>query len=290
MSQTTKTVLISALVGLCAAFIGVKAFAPESVTSITQEESVYERVLRTNTLRCAYASVGIPIRKDVKTGEVVGFVADIARAMGEAVGIKIEYVAEVGYADFADGIKTGRYDAFCGILSLAPTRARVTSFTNPIYYNPFYAYTQIDNDTFKVPSDINNDNVRVGVIDGEVFEKITIHNFPKAQRVNRVNMTPPSELFTDLASKKVDVVVHDYLTEKQYSKNNPNKVKKAVNMPIEIHPMGFAVSPYDHELKDMLNAGVAAIQNHGVIKEILRKHGLEKGYIFYSAQPYEMPQ
>lgn len=51
MSQTTKTILISALVGLCASFVGVKMFAPETVAGqVKQEESVYDRVMRTKTI------------------------------------------------------------------------------------------------------------------------------------------------------------------------------------------------------------------------------------------------
>ena len=253
------------------------------------KETAYAQVLKTDTLRCAYTSVSTHVTKDFKTGEVTGLMVDIATAMAGLLQLKIEWVAEVGHADFAEGLKTGRYDAYCGILAMAPTRARVADFTMPLFYNPYYAYVRADETRFKYPADLNRPNVKAGVIDGEVFQLMTQRFLPHAQEVGLPNMTSSGQLFVDLAGNKTDAVIHDSVVEKDYDRNNPGKVKRAFDKPFDVYPMAFAVAPEEIALKNMLNTAILVLHMQGKIDALLTKYGIDGMMTYRAAPPYQTP-
>jgi len=251
-----------------------------------ETETAYERVMRTGIFRCAYASVGIPIQKNLSSGEITGPLADIARAMTQSLDLKLEWTIEVGYADFAEGLKSGRYDAFCGIISATPSRARVATFTTPLFYTPFYIYTRKDETRFKKLEDLNQSEIISGTVDGEAFQKVTRTHFPSAQEHSLPNMTDPTQLFVDLDAKKIDFVLHDPLKFRDYEKNNTGKVKRAFTEPLEFYPVGFAINSTEHELKDMLNTAISSLHNTGKMDQILTSHDIDKQTYFRPALPY----
>lgn len=254
------------------------------------KETAYDRVLKTNILRCAYTSVDPHIRKDPNTGEISGPLHDIAEAMASAVNITVEWSDEVGHADFAEGLKTGRYDAYCGILAIAPQRARVAAFTDPILYIPYYAYTKNDETRFASPADLNKPDIRTGVIDGEIFQAMSRKYFPNAQEHSLPNMTPQGQLFMDLAQGKADVVIHDPLILQQYSLKNPDQIKRAFKTPLEVYPVGYAVSPDEGKLRDMLNTALLSLHRLGKIDEILNGYGIDDTLFYRVTLPYNLPE
>ncbi len=171
-----STIILSAVIGAVAAYGTVKLTNTQSATSA--KETAFERVTRTNTLRCAYASVNPDIMVNQKTGNVEGYMVDVANAIAEKLGLKVEWVEEVGFADFAEGLKNGRYDAFCGMIAMAPHRSRAALFTIPTLYMPMYAYVRKDDDRFHSLADMNKDGIKSVVIDGEVFQVVTRKYLP----------------------------------------------------------------------------------------------------------------
>lgn len=241
-----------------------------------EKESAYNRVLRTNSLRCAYTAVDPHVYKDLDTEKMTGPVAAIATEMAERLGLNIEWVAEVGHADFAEGLKTGRYDAYCGILTTAPTRARAAAFTRPYMFLPYYAFVRSDEQRFSTLESMNDSSVRAGVIDGEIFQIYTRKYLSKAQEISLPNMTPPGQLMVDLADGKVDVLIHDPLLFRQYDKNNPGKVRYAMDKaPLDIAPIGFAVEPNETKLRDMLDLSLLSMIVSGQIDNILKANAMD---------------
>lgn len=249
-------------------------------------ETAFERVLRTNTLRCAYASIDPYIYKDIKTDRVNGFIADIAREMGKRLDLKVEYVAEVGFADFAEGFKTGRYDAFCGGMTVTPKRTRVALYTYPLGKVPHYAYLKKGEDRFEIEEDMNSSEFKAGSIDGEVFEIFTKKFFPKSQIISYPNLTLPGQLFVDLADGKYDFLVHDDLIYGQYKTANKGKVVRAFGKPLETNPIAFSVGIGEQNLLEMLNTTIQLMHDDGVIDRILNQNNIGDASLIRVHSPY----
>ncbi len=240
-----------------------------------EPESAYDRVMRTNTLRCAYVTTAPYAYKDLQTGEMAGLSIEIANEVAKALHLTLEWAAEVGFADFAEGFRTGRYDAFCGALTITPPRARVAAFTSPLFYVPYRVYGRKDEQRFHALSDINQPSVTVATVDGEAFQFVTRLYLPHAHEYNLPNMTPPGQLFVDVADKKADAIIHDPLLMAMYAQSNGDKIKPLLPGVLESRPHGFAVGPKDLALLHVLDTAILTLQTTGVIDSILKKY--EKG-------------
>lgn len=62
------------ILSLCLMLLSVQAMA---------EESAYDRVMRTNEIRCGYGIYAPWIQKDLVTGEIKGVMADVAEAVAK---------------------------------------------------------------------------------------------------------------------------------------------------------------------------------------------------------------
>lgn len=285
--KNIPTIVIAALVGIIAAYITVSVKMPEGITTEAKRESAYERVLRTGVLRCAYASIEPDSYKDLKTGEMKGHIVDIAGEMAHQLNLKLEWVAEVGFADFAEGLKTGRYDAFCGVIGKSPGRARAALFTNSTLYYPSYVYVRKEDNRFQSFEDLNKPSFKAGTIDGELLQLMTQKYFPNASEVSLPNMSSPAEVFLNLANEKVDFVIHTSVNGNKFIENNPDTIKRAFPEPIEVKPAAFAVDFDEHELAELLNVSIETLHDLGIIKNILQKHKVDED-VLSRAKSYEL--
>jgi len=259
--------------------------APSAIAA-AEKESAYERVMRTGVIRCAYASVGRHIRKDANTQQVIGPIPEIMEAVTESLSLKLEWTAEVGYADFAEGLNQGRYDMFCGALSVVPSRARVVQFTHPIFFTLVTAYVRAAETRFTDLSSLNVPNVKAATIDGEGFQKVTNKYLTDVQEISYPNMTQGDQILLDLVSGKVDTVVHDAVIVRDFLQNNPGTVKRLFEKPLEIFPYAFAVSPKEHSLKNMIDSTLLYLHALGRIDEILERNDIDDATYYRVSLPY----
>jgi cyclohexadienyl dehydratase len=274
--KNLSTVIIAALVGVIAAYATVTIKAPEGSTPTGfQKEAAYERVLRTGILRCAYAAIQPDSYKDLKTGEMKGPIIDIAEKMADQLNLTIEWVSEVGFADFAEGLNTGRYDAFCGVIGKSPGRARAALFTTPTLYYPSYIYVRKNDDRFTSFEDLNKPSIKAGAIDGELTQFMTKKYFPNAKEMSLSNMSSPAELFLNLANGKIDFVIHTATNGNKFIANNPDKIEPVFSQPIEVRPAAFAVNVEENKLAALLNTSIETLVDLGVVENIIKAHDLE---------------
>lgn len=257
--------------------------------SAQERESAYERVLKTGILRCAYTVTPPYADKDLASGDVTGIMPDIAEAMADELELEIEWAEEVGFADFAEGLKTGRYDAFCSVMSIMPTRARQAAFTMPTLYAPRYVYARAGEDRYTSLEDVNQPDVTAATIDGETYQKATQLHLPNVKEYNLPNLTPQGQLFVDVVHGKADVVIHDPLVKAQFAQANPGQIERLFTEPLEAFPVGFAVNPYEEQLVRLLDSSLQLLHDNGTIDQILNSHGIEDHMLYRLHKRYIVP-
>ncbi|HBM91071.1 MAG TPA: hypothetical protein DD400_04245, partial [Rhodospirillaceae bacterium] len=102
------TVIVTVLVALLLQS-GVITF-PEKTSATASKESVYDRVLRTETIRCGY-SVWKPLMwVDPNSNKKMGIFPDLMEEIGRRLGLKIVWQEELGWGMVVESVKTGRVD------------------------------------------------------------------------------------------------------------------------------------------------------------------------------------
>src|ERR1035441_4639325 len=172
-----------------------------------QANEVYDRVVKTRTLRCAYTIYPPFIAKDTVTGEISGLFHDLTEQMGKDLGIKIVWAEEVGSDAIFSGLGTGRYDAVCVGYFSTPSRANGGAFTKPLVFVPTYMYVRKGESRFHAIDDFNKPGVKIGTMDGEFSQIFKNDRLPLAGEVSLGGLSSAAERLEVVATGKADATL-----------------------------------------------------------------------------------
>ena len=275
------------LLGLAGGYLGSRVFLPSQ--QVAAKESAFDRVVRTNTLRCGYGIWKPGLFKDPQTGKLGGIFYDYLEAIGTHTGIKIEWVEEVGWGDFPTALNSGKIDAMCFGAWPKALIAKSVLFTEPTYYLPINAYvrdgdTRFDNDTAKV----NAPDIRISAMDSELSSQLASSRFPKAQVVSIPQLSDASQLLLNVSSGKADVTFTDAWTGAEFMAKNPGQLR-AVPLPTPLRLFGHTipVAQGEHSLVSLLNIATEEIINSGEFDQIMQKYSTMPGVLLMQKREYK---
>jgi polar amino acid transport system substrate-binding protein len=237
-------------------------------------ETALQRILRTKTIRCGYVVNAPYLIKNPNTGEFSGVAFDFMQAIAEELNVRLEWVEEVGWGTFQEGLNGNRYDAMCVPVWQSGSRAQVALLSKPLYYNALYATTRADNTRFDGDFDtINKPDVRVAVIDGDATQAVRKLRFPMAQEVANPQLSDESGLMLNIATQKADVGLQAIDGLKRYNQSAAVKLKLALNgKPVRYFASTLAVKIGEHDLKAALDATIEALINSGQASQLVEKY------------------
>jgi polar amino acid transport system substrate-binding protein len=160
-----------------AALLSVARFG--SAQAQTANESTFDRVRRTKTLRIAALPGELPyFQKDITSGEWSGACIDMSKDIAKVFDAQVAYV-ESTYGNSVLDLQSNKIDlAFA--LNPTPARALSIGFTHPMIVHPFgcVARKGFDPSTW---DDLNKPEIRVVYDIGSLHETAAKRYCPKAQ-------------------------------------------------------------------------------------------------------------
>jgi len=280
------------LVGILAVIVALlswKVFFHDNASAPTaaQHSTVFERVMKTNTLRCGYAVATPWFMVDPNTKALSGVDYDVTMAVADKMGVKVDWVEETGWGVAEQGLISGRYDALCGNVCIDPHRARAVWYSTPFLHLPLNPVVRADDHRFDGNLDsINNKDVRIGVKANHVFEFTAKERFPEATRVYMNDISDDTEFFLDLTSNKIDIAFSAPETVDIYSKTNPGKIRM-LDEPAHMCNGGFLLPQGDTSLKHIVDLAITEINTSGLLETIIRKYTkFDPHYVRQPAMPY----
>jgi ABC-type amino acid transport substrate-binding protein len=276
-------VFIAAVIAWC------WAMPVDQKNTVLQKETAYERVMRTNTLRCGYFSWYPAFLKDPKTGKLGGIFYDYMEILASNLHLKLEWVEEVGLGDYPAALESGRIDAMCSSVFVTAERSRANSFITPAYYLPLHAYARVDDerfDHFSIAA-FNKPDYKLAILEGGVTSIIRRQFFPETKPYELPQLTNPAELFTTLAMGKADFLLYDLFTFQEFNRHNPGQLKRVTAQPIKVFPLAVAVGKNDYALWQMLSTATMDMHLAGTMDQILQKYETHPGTLIRMTMPYE---
>lgn len=259
------------------------------VSYAANAEEVYDRVMKSQTIRCGYM-VGAPyIIKDPKTGAITGIWHDYMEELGKALSLNIEWSEEIGHADFAEALNSGKVDAICMGVWVNPARARVADFVTPITYQILHAYGRFDDTRFDNNLQrINDESVSISCMDGEMSAMIAHEDYPKAKTACLPQLSQFSDLYMNVAQKKADVIFASPASVKDYNEANTVKLREIPNAyPVRIFPESVAIAYGQSDFRQMLDRVTEFLINTGKIDSIIARYAAP-GDFQRPIKPYEV--
>lgn len=279
--------VISVLVSAGTAFF----VASQRTQSSPASESIYEKVVERQTLRCGYIIYPPDSFKDVSSGRIYGIFPDVLAEAASRLGYKLEWIEEVSWGTMIEGLRTGRYDMMgTGVLRTA-SRAKAAHFTIPLFYEATGAFVRQDDNRFDGKINlINSQDVRIAVIDGEISDIVARSDFPKANRVSLPQLGDPSQLLLDVSSNKADVTFLATRLAARYLAANPGTIRNiALEHPVRISPVCYMIPIGDPQLESMINAALLEIHSSGLVRSIVQKYEEFPGSYYFNAPPFTPP-
>jgi ABC-type amino acid transport substrate-binding protein len=257
--------LILTLLLLC---LSAPAFAGE------EKESAYDRVIRTGTIKCGYGISPPVLVKDPNSGVVSGLDYDIWQEIGKELGLKIEFAEEAGWGNFIEGLKTGRYDAFCSELWPDPGRVKFLSLTQPVLYSFLNTYVRTDDHRFDGDLEkINTPEIIIPAIEGDVSVAMAQSRFPSAKILALPQANTVSDMFMAVLSKKADVIFVDQAMFLSLDENNKGALRKLEGVPASfVFASYFGVNSGEIQLRDMINVAIRTMIDDGRMERLARKY------------------
>lgn len=253
-------------------------------------QDVFQRVQETKTLRCGYAPWPALIDVDPNTGTLSGTFYDYLEEVGESMGIKIVWEAELGFGDIIEALNTNKVDAICSGAWTNAMRGQAALAITPISYQGINAYARADDTRFDNKLDaINNETVKIVTIDGESAETIAKSDFPLAQTVQLPQMTSPAEMLVNVATEKADVAFVDPYVAAEFMKENPDKIRKVeADYPLQLFGNPIWIKQGEFALQNSLNIATYQLLNTGRIEKILQKYETYPGTFFRVSKPFDI--
>lgn len=274
--------------------VGVFALAMNFVHAPSTEgegkkETAFERVLRTQTLRCAYVPRAHHFMINASTKQMSGIDYEVMEAVGELIHLKIDWVEETGYGSYPEQLNSGKEDALCTTLWASVARATRVLYTAPVHYSPLFLYTRAGNMRFDNNLEaVNNEAVTLAIIDGATMQAVADSGFPKAKKFAVPASSEDGTVMLNVATGKGDATFLDELMASDYNKHSPDKKLRRVAGvgPVRIYPEPFSVAMGEWALRELLNLAITELHNNGTIERILRKYENVPGELMRVPPPY----
>ncbi|MCB1538143.1 MAG: amino acid ABC transporter substrate-binding protein [Alphaproteobacteria bacterium] len=273
---------------LAAPVSALMACAPKTARDDTAQETGFERMIRTRTIRASYAPYAPAMMVDPNTKAMSGIFYEIMNLVGQYLGFKVEWTGEIGWGEIADGLKAGKYDVCAA--NVWPTAARATrgNFSMPAYFSAAFAFVRRNETRIASYADINDPRVRIAVQDGDGIADIARASFPRAQIVAFPQMVDTKQRLRDVAAGKADVTFDDAHYAQLFIDANPGLVKRlATPKPLQVFANTMMFDSDDWRTKLMLDTAMSELHNSGAIERLIEKYTGRLDTFLPLARPYD---
>lgn len=243
---------------------------PSSSTS----DAAYDRTIGTGTLKVGYVTYPPSFITDPNTHQFSGISHDILVKAAENLSLKIEFAEEIPFGSVAEAVDSGRVDLIATGIWPTASRGKKADFITPIFYSPVKAYVRANDNRFDNNlSKINDANVKISVMDGEMSSIIASSDYKDAKQVSLPQASDVSQLLLEVSGGKGDVTFIEPAVALAFIAKNPGKIKEVKGVgAVRAFPTAYLVSKNSPKLKSMLDIAVQELIGNGDVDRVLDKY------------------
>jgi len=279
-------ILFVVILSVAAAFATAKYVSPVA-DGARAKETAYERILRTNTIRCGYINWMPVVAKDPVSKKMMGYWPEVMEAIAASMHLKIEWTEELNLGTYLQDLNNKRYDLECAGGWPNAERGKFIYYSAPIFYSPLVPFVRANDTRFDDGiANLDSPNLTGAVVDGDTSQTIKRDRFPHMKELSLPQLSAINEYFLAVMTGKADVTFSDYVGALDYMKNNPGKIKPLPYV-LRLVPQNIGIPLGDDRLLNMLNTAILQLQTDGTFDRIIGKYG-ESLSLLRIAKPYQI--
>ncbi|TDL03801.1 transporter substrate-binding domain-containing protein [Mycolicibacterium obuense] len=200
---------------------------------------------------------------DAATGELVGYDVDVARAVGEKLGVRVEFVETPWDSMFA-ALEADRFDVVANEVTINPERQAKYDLSQPYSVGEGVIVTRADDTSITSTADLK----------GKVAAENATSNWSEVARKAGARVESVegfTQAITLLSQGRVDVVINDSIAVYAYLAETKDASVKIAGTVGEKSEQGFAARK-DSGLLPELNTALDQLRADGTLAQISQKY------------------
>lgn len=234
---------------------------------------VLERIVKNGELRVGVSGAQPPLNATGRTGDLLGLEVDLANLLGNALGVKTEFVKKP-FPDLMATLKAGEVDIVLSGMAITAARSIDATFVGPYMLSGKSILTNSNALAAAQESgEINRADLKLAALGNSTSEEFVKLAMPEAQLVTTKDYDTAVNM---VLNDEVDALVADMTICILTMLRFPDRGLATLSEPLSIEPIGIALSPGDPQLRNLLENYLAAFEGTGIL-DGLRKKWLEDG-------------
>lgn len=207
-------------------------------------------------------------------GTLAGFDIDIAKALGEAMGVEVVLVAQ-DWDGIIPALLAKKYDCIIASMSITEERMKKVAFSNKYYQTP--AKFVAKKGTMAEVTKETMNGKRIGVQRATIHDNYLTDNFGDSVEILRYGTQ--EEAFLDLTAGRVDMLIADSIAISDGFLKKPEGANYEFVGPdmsdskwFGDGAAGIAIRKGDKDLAEMFNKAIDTIRANGTYKQVQDKY------------------
>lgn len=207
-------------------------------------------------------------------GQPSGISVDLARALGDDLGRKVE-IENMPFTGLIPALKSGKIDLIISSMTATPERAKTVAFSEPYLTTGLAALVpaaNTDPDLASIDQPDRSIVVRQGTT-GEVFARANI------RQARILTLEKENACVLEVVQGKADAFIYDQMSIFQNARRHPGKVR-ALLAPLQQESWAIALRPDDPALLQRVNAFLSKFRADGGFDRLSDKYLAEEKAAF----------
>ena len=225
---------------------------------------VLDRILKKGELVVGTTANQPPMIATSKSGQIIGFDADLARSIADAMGVKLTFET-MPFSQLLPALEKGKVDMVISGMTMLPARNLKVAFVGPYFVSGKGILTKERNiAALQEAAGLNRPEFTVAALQGSTSQSFVEKAAPKA----KLQTTPSYDEAIDLLlAEKVDAVVADFPFCALTAFRHSDKGLMAGQSKLTFEPLGVAL-PEDTLLVNWMQNHMLMLEGSGVLKRI----------------------
>jgi polar amino acid transport system substrate-binding protein len=257
MSNVIKRLMLGGLLALTVAF-PLNSMAGDTL----------QRVVDFKVLKVGMSANQPPLTMKNREGGVMGFDVDLAKALANAMKVKLEIVA-MPFGELMGALEDDKIDMIMSGLSITPERTEMVSFVGPYMMSGKSILTK-DSVLAKMSGsdEFNRKNLKLVALSNSTSDTFVKTVAPEATLINVASYDEGVAMIID---GKADAMVADMplcvLSVLRY----PEAGLATLERPLTVEPIGIAVSKNDAQFFNLVDNYLEAYEKTGLLTKLREK-------------------
>lgn len=259
-----KKLALFATTALVAFTLAACSSSTSTSSSSSTDQTLLAQIKEEGLIQIGTEGTYAPYSYHDESGKLVGYDVEVAEAVAEKLGVKVEFV-ETKWDSMIAGLDAARFDTIANQVGVTDERKEKYDFSTPYTYIYGALVTQKDNTEITGFADLS----------GKKSANSLTSNWADLARENGaevVGVDGFAQAVELLNTNRVDVTINDNLVYLDYLKQHADAPIKLVALTDDVSTTAFPVVKGNEDLVKEIDAALAELASEGKLAEISNKY------------------